>query len=240
MTSPLAHHDAPGPALGLAPKTSPHASARMPLPAVLQPRDCTGGFCSVCKTWPLPSGQPPQDSPAPEDSGASRHPRPHDHRLPPSRIPHLAAWVLPHPVMQTLHHPPARDCAPIPSPGGFCSVCKTWPLPSGQPPQGTPAPEDSGASRHPRPHDHRLPSSRIPHRAAWVLPHPVTQGTASPTSPPEVSQRIRLFSFPSAPPRPRVSPLRRHPQRTPSMVSCPRSRGSHSARSAAGKNRNEE
>ena len=30
--------------------------------------DCIGGFCSVCKTWPLPSGQPPEDSPAPKDS----------------------------------------------------------------------------------------------------------------------------------------------------------------------------
>ena len=92
---------------------------------------------------------------------------------------------------------------------------------SQQPP--TPDITLSKAHRATRPHGlhtHRLPLNQITYLAAWALPRPVMQGTASPTRPglrPDpirtISRSPELLPFfpprrPSASPWLRVSPLR--------------------------------
>jgi len=86
------------------------------------------GSAVPCRTWPRPSGQPPQDSAAHKDSRASRHPRPPAHRHSPQLDPTPRSVGAPAPsdAGHCITHPPGSPLPAVPSPrdgtGGFCSA----------------------------------------------------------------------------------------------------------------------
>jgi len=199
MTSPLAHRGTPGPAWWLGPTTSPHASLRRPTPAgrhrwVLQcpAEPGRGPAASLPRTQPHTKIPEPPDTQDLPPTG-----------IPPSWIPHLAAWVLPHPVMQGTASPTPRAALSPRShhrgtaPVGSAVPCRTWPRPSGQPPQDSPTSKDSRPSRHPRPQAHRHSPQLDPKPRSVGAPAPSDAGHCiTHRSQPEVSQRIRLFPSP--------------------------------------------